>query len=181
MLFESVTLRCGQALPNRIALAALTNGQSHPDGLLGEDELRFLVRRATGGFGLISTCAAYVALDGKAWLGELGVDRDACLPGLERLATAIHASGGRAPANRDSCRAMIQIFHGGARADSKLTGEQPWSATAWTDSSPTFVPPRAGTADDIARAIEAFVAAAARAQRAGFDGVELHGAHGYLL
>ena len=169
MLFDPLTLRCGLTLPNRIALAALTNFQSQSDGLLADAELAFLARRADGGFGLIATCAAYVAQDGKAWDGELGVDRDACLPGLTRLAARIHAGG---------ARAMVQLFHGGARADSALTGEPIWSASAWTDGA---LAPRAATTDDIARTIDAFVAAAVRAEAAGFDGVELHGAHGYLL
>jgi len=172
MLKRPLTLRCGLTLPNRSALAALTNKQSRPDGLLGEDELAFLARRADGGFGLVTTCAAYVALDGKAWPGELAIDRDACLPGLTRLAGRLHDGG---------AVAMVQLFHGGARADRTLTGEPPWSASTWTEDRPGFVPPRAATSDDIARVIRQFADAAARAEAAGFDGVELHGAHGYLL
>jgi len=171
MLFDPIALRCGLVLPNRIALAPLTNLQSQPDGLLGDDELAFLARRADGGFGLISTCAAYVARDGKAWHGELGIDRDECLPGLTRLAARIHAGG---------ARAIVQLFHGGARADAALTGEPVWSASAWVDEAQQ-VTPRAATTDDIGRTIDAFETAAARARAAGFDGVELHGAHGYLL
>lgn len=170
MLFEPLSLRCGQTLPNRIALAPLTNKQSHPDGLLGDAELEFLAARADGGFGTIETCATYVALDGKAWDGELGIDRDETIPGLTRLATRIHAGG---------AKALVQLFHGGARADATLTGTPPWSATAFTDGE--NAPPRAGTEADIERAIAAFIAGAERAKLAGFDGVELHGAHGYLL
>ncbi len=169
MLLSPITLRCGLTIPNRISLAPLTNLQSHADGLLGDDELNFLARRADGSFGLVTTCAAYVALDGKAWNGELAIDRDECLPGLTRLAARIHEGG---------AVAMVQLFHGGVRADSTLTGEQTWSATAWQEDTVTA---RAGTLDDIARVIEQFAASAARAQAAGFDGVELHGAHGYLL
>jgi 2,4-dienoyl-CoA reductase-like NADH-dependent reductase (Old Yellow Enzyme family) len=172
MLFTPLTLRCGLVLPNRIALAAMTNLQSHPDGLLADEELHWLARRADGGFGVIATCAAYVALDGKAWPGELGIDRDECLPGLTRLATRIHDGG---------AVAMVQLFHGGVRADQKLTGEQVWSASTWTEDKPDFQVPRTATTDDIARTIRAFADAAARAEKAGFDGVELHGAHGYLL
>jgi len=173
MLYEPFTLRCGLVLKNRIALAPLTNKQSQPDGHLGDDELNFLARRADGGFGLVSTCAAYVALDGKAWEGELGVDRDDCLPGLTRLATRLHAGG---------AAAIVQLFHGGARADEALAGERPWSASAFTHGlKGDQAPPRAATEDDITRVSAAFVAAAVRAQRAGFDGVELHGAHGYVL
>jgi len=75
----------------------------------------------------------------------------------------------------------VQLFHGGVRADRALTGEQPWSASTWTEETPNFVAPRAATVADIERVIERFADAAVRAERAGFDGVELHGAHGYLL
>jgi 2,4-dienoyl-CoA reductase-like NADH-dependent reductase (Old Yellow Enzyme family) len=169
MLLEPLTLRCGVTLPNRIALAPLTNKQSHADGLLGDRELAFLARRAVGGFGTITTCATYVSADGKAWDGELGIDRDACVEPLTRLTARIHDAG---------AVALMQLFHGGARADSALTGEQVWSASAWTDATAS---PRAATDDDIRRVIDHFVAAAVRARAAGFDGVELHGAHGYLL
>jgi 2,4-dienoyl-CoA reductase-like NADH-dependent reductase (Old Yellow Enzyme family) len=172
MLYQPLTLRSGLRLPNRIALAAMTNWQSQPDGLLGDAELAFLARRADGGFGLVQTCAAYVAQDGKGWPGELGVDRDACVPGLTRLAARLHAAGA-------TC--MVQLFHGGVRADASLTGEQPWSASTWTEETPGFVAPRPATEADLARVIEQFADAAARAEAAGFDGVELHGAHGYLL
>ena len=118
MLFDPLTLKCGLVLPNRIALAPMTNGQSLPDGQLGEDELGWLARRADGGFGMIETCAAYVARDGKAWAGELGVDRDDELPGLTRLASRLRRGG---------AAAIVQLFHGGVRAASALTGEQVWS------------------------------------------------------
>ncbi|HWO19744.1 MAG TPA: NADH:flavin oxidoreductase [Kofleriaceae bacterium] len=172
MLHQPLSLRSGVVLPNRIALAPMTNLQSHADGLLGDDELAFLARRSDGGFGLVETCAAYVALDGKGWPGELGVDRDECVPGLTRLAARLHEGGA-------AC--MVQLFHGGVRADRELTGEQPWSASTWTEDSPTFVAPRPATLDDIRRVIGQFADAAARTEAAGFDGVELHGAHGYLL
>jgi len=171
-LYRPLTLRSGVVLPNRIALAPMTNLQSQADGLLGDDEFAFLARRADGGFGLVSTCAAYVALDGKAWDGELGIDRDECLPGLTRLATRLHEGGA-------AC--IVQLFHGGVRADRALTGEQPWSASTWSEESPGFVAPRPATTDDLTRVIRQFADAAARAEAAGFDGIELHGAHGYLL
>lgn len=172
MLDRPITLRSGLVLPNRVALAPMTNLQSQPDGLLGEAELAWLARRADGGFGLVETCAAYVAQDGKGWPGELGVDRDACIPGLTRIAARMHAAG---------AVCMVQLFHGGVRADRAETGEQPWSASTWTEDSPEFVAPRPATEGDITRVIGQFADAAARAEAAGFDGVELHGAHGYLL
>ncbi|HET9991637.1 MAG TPA: NADH:flavin oxidoreductase [Kofleriaceae bacterium] len=172
MLNEPLALRSGLVIPNRVALAAMTNGQSHPDGTLADEELRWLERRAEGGFGLVCTCAAYVAKDGKAWDGELGVDSDADVPGLTRLAAAI---------KRHGATAFVQLFHGGVRATQRLTGAQVWSASVFQEDAPDFETPRAATEADLGRTIEAFAAAAERCQRAGFDGVELHGAHGYLL
>ncbi|HTR51280.1 MAG TPA: NADH:flavin oxidoreductase [Kofleriaceae bacterium] len=172
MLFEPLTLPCGLVVPNRIALAPMTNLQSLADGALGDDEYNWLARRADGGFGLVETCASYVALDGKAWPGQLGCDRDDDAPGLARLAERLRRRG---------AIAIVQLFHGGVRATQKLTGAQVWSASTWREDSPDFEVPRAATADDLARVIDRFAAAAARVQAAGFDGVELHGAHGYLL
>ena len=172
VLYEPFTLRSGAVVPNRIALAPLTNGQSLPDGRLGDDELNWLARCADGGFGLVETCATYVAHDGKAWDGQLGVDRDDDIPGLTRLAERIRRGGGLA---------IVQLFHGGVRATQRLTGEQVWSASTWHEDSPGFEVPRPATAADLARVIEQFAQAARRVQRAGFDGVELHAAHGYLF
>jgi 2,4-dienoyl-CoA reductase-like NADH-dependent reductase (Old Yellow Enzyme family) len=172
MLHEPLSLRSGLVIPNRVALAAMTNGQSQPNGELGDDELHWLERRAIGGFGIVCTCAAYVARDGKAWDGQLGVDRDEDVSGLTRLATAI---------KRHGSTAMVQLFHGGVRATQRLSGEQVWSASVFLEDSPGFETPRAATEADLSRTIEAFAAAAARCKQAGFDGIELHGAHGYLL
>ena len=150
----------------------MTNKQSHPDGSLHDHELDWLARRASGGFGIVTTCAAHVSLDGQGWEGELGVYSDTLLPGLERLASAISSAG---------ALGIVQIFHGGVRAPSSLTGQQPWSATAFDLAERHFERPRPATEADILGTIEAFAAAAARCEKAGFDGVELHGAHGYLL
>ncbi|MEO7331281.1 MAG: NADH:flavin oxidoreductase [Minicystis sp.] len=168
-LLAPFAFRNGARAKNRVALAPMTNSQSHADGTLAEDELTWLLRRADGGFGIIETCAAHVAPDGQGWDGELGIFDDAHLPGLTRLATALHA--------RESL-AIVQIFHGGARADAKLTGQQPWSAVE-LPGDPNA--PRAATTEEITKVITQFRDAAVRAHQAGFDGVELHGAHGYLL
>jgi 2,4-dienoyl-CoA reductase-like NADH-dependent reductase (Old Yellow Enzyme family) len=171
-LYEPLALRGGAVAPNRIFLAAMTNGQSLPDGRLGDDELHWLAARADAGFGVITTCAAHVAQDGKAWAGELGIHDDATVPGLARLAARVQQGG---------ALGLVQLFHGGVRASSALSGARPWSASEWHEDAPGFEAPRAATADDLARVIDQFAAAAVRAARAGFAGVELHGAHGYLL
>lgn len=164
-------LRIGSATAkNRVWLAPMTNGQSHDDGTLSDDELAWLVRRARGGFGVIETCAAHVAKDGQGWKGELGIFDDAQIGGLTRLARAMHEHG---------ALALAQIFHGGMRADPKVSGVGAWSASEVVAGDHVVV--RAAEHDDIARAIDQFRDAAVRAHRAGFDGVELHGAHGYLF
>ncbi len=166
-LFDPLSFQSGLTIKNRIALAPMTNLQSHEDGSLGEDELRFLTMRAKGGFGLIETCAAHVAKDGQGWVGELGIFDDALLPGLTKLATSLRENG---------AASFVQIFHGGLRADPALSGSTPWSASASTDPAA-----RQATTEDIARVISEFGAAAERAEKAGFDGVEIHGAHGYVI
>ncbi len=165
MLYEPLTFHNGVAARNRTWLAPMTNQQAHEDGSLSDDELRWLEMRARGGFGVIETCAAHVALDGQAWPGELGVYDDRLLPGLRRLASAIGATG---------ALGIVQLFHGGVRASSQLTGQPTWSASAIEDA-------REATPDDISRVIGQFRDAAARAHAAGVHGVELHGAHGYLF
>jgi 2,4-dienoyl-CoA reductase-like NADH-dependent reductase (Old Yellow Enzyme family) len=166
-LHTPLAFRSGLTIANRTVLAPMTNLQSEADGTLAEAEFVWLRRRARGGFGLLETCAAYVSDDGKAWPGELGIHADAMLPGLTRLADALREAG--APA-------LVQIFHGGARCPASLVG-QPWSAS---ENAADPNKPRAATEEDIARTIRSFADAAARAKRAGFAGVEVHGAHGYL-
>ncbi|MGE5185727.1 MAG: NADH:flavin oxidoreductase [Acidobacteriota bacterium] len=170
MLFDPLTFRNGVRARNRVWLAPMTNQQSEPDGALGEAELHWLALRARAGFGVIETCAAHVSRDGQAWPGELGIYDDHLLPGLRRLATTLRDAG---------ALGLVQLFHGGVRASSKLTGEQVWSASA--GAQPGSEQARAATAADLARVIGDFRDAAVRAHAAGFAGVELHGAHGYLL
>ncbi len=102
------------------------------------------------------TCASHVAKDGQGWPGELGIFDDSLLPGLTTLASALRQRG---------AVSMVQIFHGGLRADASVSGSMPWSASA-ADGV------REATPDDLARVVEQFAAAAVRAKRAGFDGVE---------
>jgi 2,4-dienoyl-CoA reductase-like NADH-dependent reductase (Old Yellow Enzyme family) len=168
-LFSPFAFRNGVEAKNRVALAPMTNQQSHADGSLGDDELRWIVRRAEGGFGVVTTCAAHVAPDGQAWEGELGIHDDAMLPGLTRLAAAIRAPG---------AVSMVQLFHGGARANGAIFGGRPWSASEIHGDA---AEPRAAETGEIEAVVGRFRDAAVRAHRAGFDGVELHGAHGYLL
>ncbi|MFO0659910.1 MAG: NADH:flavin oxidoreductase [Polyangiaceae bacterium] len=165
-LLAPISFKNGAVARNRVALAAMTNLQSHTDGTLSNEELTWLVRRARGGFGIVTTCASHVAKDGQGWPGELGIFDDSLIPGLTRLASALHEHG---------ALSLVQIFHGGLRADASQTQERPWSANEVEGGC------RAGTEADLERVIRQFGDAAERAHKAGFDGVEIHGAHGYLL
>ena len=166
-LFEPFRFRNGIWAPNRLALAALTNSQSHADGTLSDNELHWLNLRAEGGFGIVTSCAAHVSKLGQGWPGALGVSDDAQLPGLTRFAHEMH--------QRKSL-ALMQIFHGGLRADQTVCGGQPISAS---DGGPTGA--RAATEHDLEQVIEDFAQAAVRAHAAKMDGIEIHGAHGYLF
>ncbi|MEZ4302007.1 MAG: NADH:flavin oxidoreductase [Polyangiaceae bacterium] len=168
-LLTPLTFRNGVTAKNRVWLAPMTNLQSHADGTLSDEELHWLKMRAAGGFGVVETCAVYVTDDGKAWDGELGASNDSHVPGLTRVASALSEHG---------AVGLVQLFHGGVRASAELTGETPWSASTVEEGGVT---PRAATEDDIQRVIAAFRDAAVRCHRAGFQGIELHGAHGYLL
>ncbi len=159
-------------LPNRAALAAMTNKQSHDDGTLSDEELHWLVRRAEGGFGLIATCAANVLPGGKTWEGELGIYADSHIPGLTRLASALHSAGSAA---------VVQVFHGGYRSPSSISGKQPVSCTSFIIDAEGFEQPRELSTTEVEATVQAYVEAAARARTAGFDGVEIHGAHTYLI
>lgn len=154
-------------MANRLMLAPLTNFQSHDDGTLGDDELHWLRLRAQGGFGLTMTCAAYVQDNGKGFPGQLGISRDAHLPGLTRLAAALRAAGGLS---------AVQLQHSGRRASAGLPGQT--LVAPWDDAETGA---RALGTAEVAQLVQDFIAAAQRAEQAGFDGVELHGAHGYLL
>jgi 2,4-dienoyl-CoA reductase-like NADH-dependent reductase (Old Yellow Enzyme family) len=173
-LFEAFTFaKSNKISANRIALAPMTNGQSHNDGTLGDDEYKWLVRRAKEGFGVIFTCAAHISKDGQGWPGELGIWDDDHISGLKRLADGIHQYGSLA---------IVQLFHGGARSPESLTDAQPWSASAHTMTGGSKdINVREGTLENISNVIDGFVKAAQRAYQAGLDGIELHAAHGYLL
>lgn len=160
-LFEPLTLPCGATLSHRVTLAPLTNLQSNPDGTLHDDEFQWLTRRA-GAFAIVSTCAAYVSDEGKAWSGQLGIAGRQHEEGLRRLASAIGESGSLG---------LVQLHHAGAKADQATTKLS-------TVDAPGI---RGATSADLERVVDDFVSAARRAQKAGFAGVEIHGANGYLF
>lgn len=166
-LFDLVDFPCGRSTKNRFVLAPLTNTQSHADGTLADDEFRWLTLRAQGGFGVTMTCAAHVQAQGQGFPGQLGIFSDRHLAGLSRLAAGVQAAGSLA---------LVQLHHAGMRSPAALIGAQP---VCPSDNPKTGA--RALGAAEVEQLAEDFVAAAERAERAGFDGVEVHGAHGYVL
>ena len=167
LLSEPMSLACGAQLPNRFVLAPLTNLQSELDGRLSDEEFRWLTMRAKGGFGLTMTCAASAQASGRAWPGQLGAHDDTMLPGLTRLAEAVRKEGSHA---------VVQIHHGGMRCPADMLGHAPLCPS---DNEETGA--RAMTLDEVYQCRDDFIAAAVRCQKAGFEGIELHGAHGYLI
>jgi len=166
-LFQPLTFKSGAVMKNRFMLAPLTNQQSHADGRLSDDEYRFLTLRAKGGFGITTTCASHVQAAGQGFAGQLGCYSDDHLEGLTKLAAGIKAEGSLA---------MLQLHHAGMRSPKDVIGQQPVCPSDHAESGS-----RALTSEEIRQLKEDFLLAAERAERAGFDGVELHGAHGYIL
>jgi len=166
-LFQPMSFKSGAVSKNRFILAPLTNSQSHADGRLSDDEYHWLTMRAKGGFGVTMTCASHVQANGKGFPGQLGCFSDGHLEGLTRLARGIKA---------EQSLAVLQLHHAGMRSPREEIGEQP---VCPSDNEETGA--RALTLIEIEQLKEDFVAAAERVEKAGFDGVEIHGAHGYIL
>jgi 2,4-dienoyl-CoA reductase-like NADH-dependent reductase (Old Yellow Enzyme family) len=175
-LFEPYIFANGVKVPNRLVMAPMTNFGSHPDGVVSDQELKYYVHRAKG-VGIVITACAYVSASGKGFHGEFGADTDALIPSLERLATAI---------KRQGPRAILQIFHGGRMCppvlvpNGDIVSASAVAPEAQNNTSEQPVP-RPLEEEEIEAIIRDFGEATRRAIQAGFDGVEIHGANGYLV
>jgi len=165
-LFSPLTFARGPASRNRFLLAPLTNQQSLDDGSLSQDEETWLTKRAEGGFGMVMTAAAHVQAVGQGFAGQLGIFSDDHLPGLTRLARALKAGG---------ALAWVQLHHAGIRAAKDIVPVPVGPSDDGETGS------RALSLDEVEALRDDFIRAALRAEAAGFDGVEVHGAHGYIL
>lgn len=175
-LFEPFPLIEGLALRNRVVMAPMTTWASNDDLTVSDAELAHYRRRAKG-VGMIITGCSHVNADGIGFTHEYSSDDDRFVPGLRRLAEATKSGG---------AVAIMQIFHGGNRALPELTPSgEIVSASEGTGEpspfSPCDIPARALSEPEILGVIADFGAATRRAIEAGFDGVELHGAHGFLI
>jgi len=161
---------------NRIVLPSMTTRAADGEGFVTEDAIAYYVARARGGAGLITVEMAAPEKVGRHRRRELGIYDDRFLPGLKRLVEAIHGQG---------AGAAIQLGHGGGHTRIDICGEEPIAPSAIPH--PVFevtmetVVPKEMSRERIDQTTAAFAAAAERAQKAGFDCVEIHAAHGYLL
>ena len=168
ILFEPFEVG-GLELRNRIVRSATTSAYSRPDGVLRPEIVDLLVRLAEGEVGLIVKGHLYVMETGKAFVGQAGIDGEAQLPMLRRLTEAVHAAGGVIAA---------QLNHAGINSEIERAGP---SAYDGPTRSLARVRARALTSDEVWGIVEAFGDGAERAMEAGFDGVQIHGAHGWLI
>lgn len=158
---------CGASMKNRFMLAPMTNQQSHEDGQLSEDELHWLTMRAKGQFGLVMTCASHVQAVGKGFSGQLGIFSDVHIEGHQKLTAQLKKYGSLA---------VIQLHHAGMRSPEKII-EQPPVCPSKNEKHGA----RALSLKEVIQLKNDFIEAAVRAKKCGYDGVEVHGAHGYIL
>ena len=167
-------------LPNRIVMAPLTRVRAGMTHIPNDMMVDYYSQRASSG--LIMTECTMVDVHACAFMGEGGIYSPAHVAGWKRVTDALHAKGGRI---------FMQIWHPGRAAHSLLNGgEQPVSSSAKAIRNETthtpqgtkpYEVPRALRAEEIPRYVEMFRLAAQNAKQAGFDGVQIHGAHGYLI
>ena len=169
-IFDTLTI-AGLSLPNRLWRSATNEKMADEDGRPNSKYIRLYENLARGGVGLIVTGCATVMSEEQPSPRMLAVDRDDLIPDLRRLTEKVHAAGGAICA---------QIMAGGPQTI--------YSQDNRTAYGPSAVPhpvnqtvPKEMTLDDIAMFVDAFARAAGRVQEAGFDAVQIHGAHGYLL
>lgn len=177
-LFQPVSLGSIDC-PNRVLMAPLTRGRSDPGSIPNALMAEYYRQRA--GAGLIISEATGISVEGLGWPAAPGIWSEAQTEGWKLVTEAVHQAGGRI---------VMQLWHMGRLVHPDfLGGNPPVSASATTAPDHAHTPTgrkpyeqaRAATKDDIARIIEDYCRAAANAKAAGFDGVQLHGANGYLI
>ena len=160
----------GMIVKNRLVRSATYERMASESGRVTDGLVRLYRTLAEGGVGLIITGHAYVQSSGKAVPQQMGIDKDNLIPGLRKIAEAVHEHG-------DGCKVAIQLTH---------CGRQSFVLKTTVAPSAVFEPvvkkmPREMTIEEIEETIEAFAQAARRAKEAGFDALQLHAAHGWLL
>jgi 2,4-dienoyl-CoA reductase-like NADH-dependent reductase (Old Yellow Enzyme family) len=170
-LFKSLTI--GKlTIPGRVVKAATSETRADKDGFATQSHIDFYLPIAKGGTPLIITGNIYVSIDGKSTPMQMGIEDDNKIPALARLVDAVHAHG---------VKIFAQLSHSGREVVPAFAGlSEAVSASDVTDLS-TGTRPRALTVAEIERIVERWGDAAARCKTAGFDGIEIHGGHGYLI
>ncbi|MGO4897617.1 NADH-dependent flavin oxidoreductase [Bacillus sp. GM2] len=164
-LFTPFTFKNGIQLKNRIIMPPMGHSSSMPGGFISDDELVYYAARATD-VGMVITSATTVQ-PGTGFPGIPGAENDDQIPGLTRLAATLKKHG---------AKAILQLFHSGAKGIERTV-----SASAVAPNQPNAPVPRALSDQEIQDLIHSFGQAARRAIEAGFDGVEIHGANGFLI
>ncbi len=172
MLFEPCRIGAME-VKNRFVRSATYFGLSDEDGYVGERSVELMRTLARNEVGLIVTGYAFVAQSGQVFADMNGIDADEQIPGYRRMTEAVHDVDGRV---------VLQIAHGGVGSNAAARRRGTRLAVSLTDRLPADgTPPREMDDGEIEEIIEAFGHSARRAQEAGFDGVQIHGAHGYLV
>lgn len=169
IMFETSTIN-GMQLANRFVRSATWEGMAAEDGKVTPKLIELMASLAKGGVGLIITSHAYVHPNGQASPWQLGIYSDELNPGLQEMTGAVHDRGGKI---------VLQLAHAGFFANAKLTGQTPMAVSPVEGIAKS--PREEMTVAEILAIIKAFGEAAERAKSAGFDGVQIHSAHGYLL
>lgn len=169
-ILESITIN-GMTLRNRMIVSAMVTGYANPDGSASEKYIAYHEAKARGGWGLIITEDYIINPKAGASAPLPALYDDSQIESHCELTERVHAAGGAIAA---------QLYHAGRETSSAVTGEQPVAPSAIID--PTMPEqPRALTTEEIENLEDQFAAAALRAKKAGFDAIEIHGAHGYLV
>jgi len=171
VLFEKTNIK-GMELKNRLVRSATHEGMADRDGFPTQDLFRLYERLAKGGVGLIITGFSFVTPDGKGPVpGMQGIHTDDHVSRYGELVQLVHENG---------ARVAMQIAHCGRQTTREAIGTEPMGPSVVKENS-LFVKPREMTEKDIERIIEAFAQASRRVKEAGFDAVQIHAAHGYLV
>ena len=161
---------------NRIVMPPMTTRTADEDGHVTDDTVAYYLARARGGVGLVTVEMASPEKVGRHRRREVGIYDDRFLPGLARLVDEIHRAG---------AKASIQLGHGGGHTRRDVCGEEPIAPSAIPhvvqEITTETIVPEAMTKERIEETTAAYVRAALRAREAGFDCVEIHAAHGYLI
>jgi NADPH2 dehydrogenase len=163
----------GLTLRNRIVMPPMWSGQANLDGQVNDRIIDYHRQRAAAGCGLVIVEHAFVHPRGRHSATQIGAHSDAMIPMLERLAAAVRAEG---------AVACMQLAHAGSRSSSQVLGVRPLAPSAVRHPyEATGDVPEAMSRDQMSEVARAFGDAAVRADAAGFDAVEIHAAHGFLL